>query len=296
MASKSSYDSNYYSALPNDGIFINPMRSNFSPPSPCNTESGESFFLHDPHEVVYNRVRDIFESDTSAREESIGKMNAMTVQAEIHSSSSGTASDEDTQDVISKSAAAAASCDKNNNNSSSSAYKDSHEATGIFQNSNHDYEDIYLVREEAKMATKMANGRSRSRDSGSHSRSASTSSTRSHEIVIQTKIVQKSSSSEETSQKYEKPKASAEINRMPNLDSTYECVEPPESGYHVKSHAAVKVEAPPLPPPLPQWNHSSMNNRMQRNYRNSDDSLDDHANSDQVNGTRSDLGDKNACA
>lgn len=157
------------------------MRNTFSPPSPCNTESGESFFLHDPHEVVYNRVRDIFESDTSVREESIGKLNAnaMTVQAEIHSSSSGTASDEDTQDVIPKSAA----CDKNNN------YQDNHHDAGaIFQNSNHDYEDIYLVREEAKLATKIANGRSRSRDSGSHSRSASTSSTRSHDIVIHTKL------------------------------------------------------------------------------------------------------------
>jgi hypothetical protein len=183
MPSKSSYDGNYYNAaLPNDGIFINPMRNNFSPPSPCNTESGESFFLHDPHEVVYNRVRDIFESDTSVREESIGKANAMTVQAEIHSSSSGTASDEDTQDVIAKSAA----CDKNNNYHHQDS---SHDANAIFQNSNHDYEDIYLVREEAKLATKIANGRSRSRDSGSHSRSASTSSTRSHDIVVHTKVL-----------------------------------------------------------------------------------------------------------
>lgn len=71
---------------------------------------------------------------------------------------------------------------------------------------------------------------------------------------------------------------------MQNLDSTYECVEPPDENYHIKSrsNSSVKVEAPPLPPPLPQWSHSSMNNRMQRNYRNSDDSLD--ANSDQVNG------------
>ncbi|KAG5678278.1 hypothetical protein PVAND_007967 [Polypedilum vanderplanki] len=280
IPSKSSYDSNnYYNALPNDGIFINPMRNNFSPPSPCNTESGESFFLHDPHEVVYNRVRDIFESDTSVREESIGKMNAMTVQAEIHSSSSGTASDEDTQDVISKSAAS----DKNNN------YQDNHDANAVFQNSNHDYEDIYLVREEAKIATKIVNGRSRSRDSGSHSRSASTSSTRSHDVIVHTKIIK--SNDENQQSKYEKPKITAEIHsRMPNSDSTYECVEPPEhSTYHMKSHS-VKVEAPPLPPPLPQWNHSSMNNRMQRNYRNSDDSLDDHANSDQINDQESDSG------
>lgn len=66
-----------------------------------------------------------------------------------------------------------------------------------------------------------------------------------------------------------------------NSDSTYECVEPPEEPYQPK-----KIDAPPLPPPLPSWNHSSgTNHRLQRNnYRNSDDSLDDVANLDQVNG------------
>ena len=70
--------------------------------------------LHDPHEVIYNRVKDIFESDTSGREESFGKVNAMTVKAEIHSTtSSGTTSDEDTQELmmITKNAT-----DKTNNN------------------------------------------------------------------------------------------------------------------------------------------------------------------------------------
>ncbi|CAH1712871.1 unnamed protein product [Chironomus riparius] len=301
MSVKPAYESTsscspYYNALPNDGIFVNPMRNNFSPPSPCGTESSESFFLHDPHEVIYNRVRDIFESDTSVREESIGKSNAMTVQAEIHSSSSGTVSDDDTHEMIPKNAA----CDKNNNNSS---YQENEIAT--FQNSNHDYEDIYLVREEAKIA-KVTCGRSRSRDSGSHSRSASTSSTRSHEIIIHTNMKIIKSSEEEQNQimRYEKPKSSiSEMNqnhRMLNIDSTYECVEPPdEESYKIKAHhqvmlsstsPTVKVEAPPLPPPLPQWNHSGMHNRMQRNYRNSDDSLDDHANSDQVNDQESDSG------
>lgn len=171
------FESNYYNQLPNDGIFVNPMRNNFAPPSP--SESGESFFLHDPHEVIYNRVKDIFESDTSGREESFGKMNAMTVKAEIHSSSGGSTSDEDTQELMMIKGAA----DKNNNNNFSDGIMTNHH-----HNSNHDYEDIYLVREEAKTTSKVS-GRSRSRDSGSHSRSASTSSTRSHEIIVQTKII-----------------------------------------------------------------------------------------------------------
>jgi hypothetical protein len=171
-----------YNPIPNDGIFVNPMRNTFSPPSP--SESGESFFLHDPQEIIYNRVKDIFESDSSVKEEPMGKMNALTVQAEIHSSSSGTASDEDTQEVVNR------SIEKNNNNNNNSNSNNNYNEGAIFQNSNHDYEDIYLVREEAKTATsKITCSRSRSRDSGSHSRSASTSSTRSHEIIIQTKII-----------------------------------------------------------------------------------------------------------
>lgn len=163
------FENNYYNPMPNDGIFVNPMRTAFAPPSP--SESGESFFLHDPHEVIYNRVKDIFESDTSGgRDEPFTKKNAMTVKAEIHSTSSGTTSDEEPQERV------MTSTDKNNN-----AVSNNH-------NSNHDYEDIYLVREEAKTTSKV-NNRSRSRDSGSHSRSASTSSTRSHEVIVQTKII-----------------------------------------------------------------------------------------------------------
>lgn len=171
------YENNYYNPMPNDGIFVNPMRTVFTPPSP--SESGESFFLHDPHEVIYNRVKDIFESDTSSREEAFSKKNAMTVKAEIHSSSSGTTSDEDTQELR-----MIKTTDKNNNNNNFVEVVMSNN-----QNSNHDYEDIYLVREEAKTTTSKLSSRSRSRDSGSHSRSASTSSTRSHEVIIQTKIV-----------------------------------------------------------------------------------------------------------
>lgn len=144
------------------------MRSTFTPPSP--SDSSESFFLHDPQEVIYNRVKDVFESDTSVREEPLNRSNAMIVQAEIHSSSSGAASgsDDDLRD---------------NSKVVKKAY--SVESKPMAVSNNHDYEDIYLVREEAKSSAKKLYGRSRSRDSGSHSRSASTSSTRSHDVVIQ---------------------------------------------------------------------------------------------------------------
>lgn len=150
------------------------MRSAFTPPSP--SDSSESFFLHDPQEVIYNRVKDIFESDASAREEPMNRNNAMTVQAEIHSSSSGaaSASDDDLQENM-----------KANTKKTFTA-----EITEPTTSNNHDYEDIYLVREEAKSSAKKLYSRSRSRaDSGSHSRSGSTSSTRSRDVVIQNKNV-----------------------------------------------------------------------------------------------------------
>lgn len=150
------------------------MRATFTPPSP--SDSGESFFLHDPQEVIYNRVKDIFESDNSVREEPTNRNNAMTVQAEIHSSSSGaaSASDDDLQENM-----------KASNKKAFAA-----EIKEPTTSNNHDYEDIYLVREEAKSSAKKLYGRSRSRaDSGSHSRSESTSSTRSRDVVMQNKNV-----------------------------------------------------------------------------------------------------------
>lgn len=71
---------------------------------------------------------------------------------EVHSSSSGAGSDE---------------------NLSSS---DLSERSGDHE---HDYEDIYLVREESASKRDQNNNRSRSRDSGSHSRSGSISSSNS---------------------------------------------------------------------------------------------------------------------
>lgn len=182
----------YYGApMPNEGIFINPMRSNFNnPPSP--SDSGESFFLHDPQEIIYNRVKDIFESDTSLKEETTvttrnhHKMNAVTVQAEIHSSSSCTASGSD--------------IDENQNKNHTRNEIENFKAEEMKRTANqkkqqqqqqqsnlHDYEDIYLVREEAKNTRKNID-RNRSRDSGSHSRSRSSSSTRSQTVIVETNV------------------------------------------------------------------------------------------------------------
>lgn len=56
----------YGSVLPNDGLYVNPMRQgSLTPPSPGGSISGESFYLHDPQEVIYNRVKDLFDSDSS---------------------------------------------------------------------------------------------------------------------------------------------------------------------------------------------------------------------------------------
>ena len=53
--------------LPNDGLYVNPMRGgSLTPPSPGGSISGESFYLHDPQEVIYNRVKDLFDSDSSS--------------------------------------------------------------------------------------------------------------------------------------------------------------------------------------------------------------------------------------
>lgn len=174
-------EKNYYGA--NDGIFINPMRSsNFNnPPSP--SDSSESFFLHDPQEIIYNRVKDIFESDTSLKEETKNhhKSNAMTVQAEIHSSSSYTASGSDIDENHNKS--------RNELEHFKADDKRTRQNHQHSSSSNlHDYEDIYLVREEAKNTRKGYDRNNRLRDSGSHSRSRSSSSTRSQTIIVETNV------------------------------------------------------------------------------------------------------------
>lgn len=57
----------YGPVVPNDGLYVNPMRQgSLTPPSPGGSISGESFYLHDPQEVIYNRVKDLFDSDSSS--------------------------------------------------------------------------------------------------------------------------------------------------------------------------------------------------------------------------------------
>ncbi|KAJ8956634.1 hypothetical protein NQ318_013988 [Aromia moschata] len=165
---------------PENGLYINPMTShrhrikckiftqitdNFqkiavhlavqkaAPVAGVSTES--LFYLHNPQDVIYNRVKDLFESSSQRQ-----SLSALTVKVEVHSSSSGAGSDE---------------------NLSSS---DLSERSG---DHDHDYEDIYLVREESKkkgFAARTNGGRSHSRDSGSHSRSGSVSSSNSGCNVI----------------------------------------------------------------------------------------------------------------
>ncbi|XP_050498332.1 espin isoform X1 [Diabrotica virgifera virgifera] len=141
---------------PENGLYINPMSkhrhsASSSSESSVSSGNGESFYLHNPQEVIYNRVKDLFES--TQRQQGL---SALTVKVEVHSSSSGAGSDE---------------------NLSSS---DLSERSGDHE---HDYEDIYMIREENKALERNKN-RSRSRDSGSHSRSGSVTSSNSGGHVV----------------------------------------------------------------------------------------------------------------
>jgi espin len=256
------------------------MRSTFTPPSP--SDSSESFFLHDPQEVIYNRVKDIFESDTSTSvrdEPRNNRSNAMIVQAEIHSSSSGaTSSDDDINDNM-------------------KAYSTESKVPPQTANSNHDYEDIYLVREEAKSSAKKLYGRSRSRDSGSHSRDSST--TRNHEVIVHSRNIHF-----DTSRNYEIPRKNQDKkNQNPpqnNQESTYESVGPADNHLYERknnnnatsnANKNGPIEAPPLPPPLPpplMKNHNVTRNAN----RDSTDSLADSIDFDQMddNSLESDSG------
>lgn len=194
----------YGSVLPNDGLYVNPMRAgSLTPTSPSGSVSSESFYLHDPQEVIYNRVKDLFDSDCSSNKDTpvTSHPNALTgscmnhnlkkkvhltvsfliVQVEVHSSSSGAGSgSEESLSVSSTSEGTPPVLRNQKNVNQSHAIANGHDH-------DHDYEDIYLVREEAKTTAKpkFGTGRSRSRDSGSHSRSASASSAHSTDVIIQ---------------------------------------------------------------------------------------------------------------
>lgn len=169
-------DAIYGTVLPNDGLYVNPMRTGFhTPPSPSGSVSSESFYLHNPQEVIYNRVKDLFDSDGSLKDGSVnGNQNALTVQAQVHSSSSGAGSGSE-ESLSGSSVSEQVPVMLKRANSSSHNHE------------HHDYEDIYLVREEARGVSKgkFGPGRSRSRDSGSHSRSASASSAHSTDIIVE---------------------------------------------------------------------------------------------------------------
>lgn len=256
--------------LPNDGLYINPMRNGIqTPPSPNGSVSGESFYLHDPQEVIYNRVKDLFDSDSGAsnKESSTGSLNgsssinsgatveppnALTVQVEVHSSSSGAGSGSEESLSVSSGSDNTAAINRAASRTQIASSPDSNSTSpsgnGIEQ---HDYEDIYLVREEARVATKTkyGTGRSRSRDSGSHSRSASASSTHSTEVIVhfsgnsngapnRDHVLNKRNKLSENviGNKFENPKKSNESNANGNAKSmnnqikndTYESVCSPE--------------------------------------------------------------------
>ncbi|XP_075238269.1 espin protein forked [Lycorma delicatula] len=203
---------------PQDGLYINPLSQQSGYVTPISSQRpNDPFFLHDPREVSYNRVKDLFNSSTSAQPpppppppppakspsstppppppaqppHTSTALTGLTVKVEVHSSSSGAGSDE--------------------NLSSSDLSAGGGE---------HDYEDIYSVREEAgrsrqdiynrqiykterygtdnfieastnaEKSSSVGSVRSRSRDSGSHSRSSSSSSN----VVVQLNSTTTSSS------------------------------------------------------------------------------------------------------
>ncbi|KAI5755731.1 hypothetical protein M8J77_019253 [Diaphorina citri] len=142
------------------GLYINPMTNH-------GHHANDPFYLHNPQDVMYNRVKDLFDSGGNRLQQPCSLSSSsssspsppppppqpMTVKVEVHSSSSGAGSEE--------------SSDLSERGS---------------RNGDHDYEDIYsLGASDTGPGRKTL--RSRSRDSGSHSRSGSVSSTNSNVVV-----------------------------------------------------------------------------------------------------------------
>ncbi|XP_057665855.1 espin isoform X2 [Diorhabda carinulata] len=192
---------------PENGLYINPMSKHRHSASSSSesSASGESFYLHNPQEVIYNRVKDLFE--TTQRQQ---------VKVEVHSSSSGAGSDE---------------------NLSSS---DLSERSG---DNEHDYEDIYTIREETKETNKT---RSRSRDSGSHSRSASLTSSHSGGLVVL--AADKNNNDEDKIEGTEIPEEEPEKTKLAQRHSL---PTKSDNGKILKRVTSVPLEARPPPPPPP---------------------------------------------
>lgn len=185
-----------------DGLYINPMRNGvLTPSSPNGSVSGESFYLHDPQEVIYNRVKDLFDSDSGGSHKDSSNSvsgssggasngnnvppNALTVQVEVHSSSSGAGSGSEESLSVSSTSDDAIKRSSSRSQIASSPISANSSSSGNGLIEQHDYEDIYLVREEAHITKpKYTGSRSRSRDSGSHSRSASASSNHSADVIV----------------------------------------------------------------------------------------------------------------
>ncbi|XP_025831863.1 formin-J isoform X1 [Agrilus planipennis] len=110
---------------PQDGLYVNPMNihrhstSSISDSSCGENIESESFYLHNPRELVYTRVKDIFER-SGVRKSAPATLSALTVKVEVHSSSNGSGSD---------------------GNLSSSEMSER-------SDNDHDYEDIYFTQEE----------------------------------------------------------------------------------------------------------------------------------------------------
>uniref|UniRef100_A0AAR5QIP9 Espin n=1 Tax=Dendroctonus ponderosae TaxID=77166 RepID=A0AAR5QIP9_DENPD len=214
---------------PENGLYINPMTNHRHSASTCSDTSSigsESFYLHNPSEVskevVYNRVKGLFDSNGEQR-----PMSGLKVKVEVHSSSSGAGSDENLS-----------------SSDLSSVRSNDHE---------NDYEDIYLVREEARNQERTnihnINGRSRSRDSGSHSRSGSISSSNSgcNVIVKMTPNGNTKNGIYKSNEFLPKPQKIEKLtDRKPMQDRE-----------RTSNISSVPVEASPPPPPPPPPNNPS---------------------------------------
>ncbi|XP_066140535.1 espin [Euwallacea fornicatus] len=222
---------------PENGLYINPMANHRHSASTCSEDTSsigsESFYLHNPNEVskevVYNRVKGLFESNGDQR-----SLSALKVKVEVHSSSSGAGSDEN---LSSSDLSSVRSNDQEN-----------------------DYEDIYLVREEARKQDKTnVNGRSRSRDSGSHSRSGSISSSNSGCNVIvkvtpngiqkEKNGIYKSNEFLPKPQKMERVFSDKKVNGNHEKGKLVNHISPPP----------IETLPPPPPPPPPNNPHASEN-------------------------------------